>query len=532
MNTRIRQFAPHPCSRCGEVITNNRSEYCDECWPEYMKLRDLYRVSARHELMERSCRVCGKTFWTRRTGRHYCSDECRDSVEREASRLRAIKYRSERTDEGKQKVSEYQREYRVTHAEEIKEGQRTWKAARQAERRREKALERQDRIEETISRSDRNNLGIVGMHRGIFLPTTGLIRLDRFTILCTKCGKTFKELDMSQALKNANSGRNICPHCSGDPLGIWHSSSFESEIGRLYPNFTMKCYRPEWMEGLELDLYDPESRLAIEFHGIVWHSGFMDRKERNNRLCEHKADLCERNGVQLLQVYQTEWEQHRDIVLDRIDSILHLGMERRFARKLELRTMNDPRTRAELNRFMDANHIQGSAPSQWAVALFDGAGIVAACTFKYGTAYATGGQGKQRKYWELNRYATRLHCSVAGGLSRCIAAFSRAFPEVKGLVSFADRRWTCPARSAYSSSGFVETGRVGPNYLYTDLNAGNPLKNKQYMRKSSIEERAMKNPEGPEARVFSWDKTETEMATELGFYKVYDAGKIRYEMKL
>jgi hypothetical protein len=284
------------------------------------------------------------------------------------------------------------------------------------------------------------------------------------------------------------------------------------------------------MGGLELDLYDPERRIAIEFHGLRWHSSCM---QETTTLHRQKADLCEKAGVQLIQVYESEWAQRRELVIDRLDSILHKDMTRYFARKLVLREMNTPRERTEVNRFMDANHIQGASSSQWAVALFDGENMVAACTFKYGTGYASGGLAEGTgKYWELNRYATKLHTSVVGGISRCVKAFARTHTDVKNIVSFADRRWTCPSRSAYASSGFVETARVEPNYLYTDLKSSHPLMNKQYMRKSSIERRAKANPEGPEAAIFSWDKTETEMATELGFYKVYDAGKIRYEMKL
>lgn len=68
--------------------------------------------------------------------------------------------------------------------------------------------------------------------------------------------------------------------------------------------------------------------------------------------------------------------------------------------------------------------------------------------------------------------------------------------------------------------------------MYTDLKPYTPLRNKQYMRKSSIESRAKADPNGPEAKVFSWDKTETVMSEELGWYKLYDAGKIKYRMNL
>ena len=109
-------------------------------------------------------------------------------------------------------------------------------------------------------------------------------------------------------------------------------------------------------------------------------------------------------------------------------------------------------------------------------------------------------------------------------MSRCIKSFVRNHPEVHTIVSFADRRWTSPIRSAYSISGFVEKERIRPNYMYSDLNPQHPLRNKQYMRKSNIAKRG--------ESCYSPDKTETEMSKELGFYKIYDAGKIRYEMSV
>jgi hypothetical protein len=182
--------------------------------------------------------------------------------------------------------------------------------------------------------------------------------------------------------------------------------------------------------------------------------------------------------------------------------------------------------------FLDKNHIQGRAACQWAVVLLNGMETVAVCTFKYGTAYAIGGQtGGTEKYWELNRYATKLGYSIVGGLSRCIKAFAKAHPEVHKIVSFADRRWTSRLRSAYSSSGFVEVAECEPNYQYTDLRSSHELKNKQYMRKSQIAERATREG-SPESTVYSPDKTESQMSKELGYYRVYDAGKIRYEMML
>lgn len=367
----------------------------------------------------------------------------------------------------------------------------------------------------------------------------GIIRTSPNKCICLKCNREFVvSKDKSDALAvlkvRLATKKSPCPWCGDDPVGgrlVVQKSKPEEEIFQKYDTFTIRNYRPEWMNGLELDLYDSSNKIAVEFNGIKWHSDYL----RKDCITKHKrkADLCEANGVQLIQIYENEWVNSKEIVLDKLDAIFHVNMERKFARKLELRELNDRRGRALAGRFMDANHIQGAASCQWCVGLFEGDEPVAVCSFKYGTAYATGGQSAgTEKYWELNRYATRLHTSVVGGISRCVKAFARSHLDVHKIVSFADRRWTCPKRSAYASSGFVEVGRCEPNYMYTDLDPRHGLRSKQYMRKSSIEDRAKKDPDGPEARVFDWDKTETEMSRELGFYRIYDAGKIRYEMSI
>ena len=368
-----------------------------------------------------------------------------------------------------------------------------------------------------------------------FKNSLNIKRVSGNVCICLACndGKKFVVARTSDSAyanlkRRAESGVSPCPRC-GAPIGFKATSQVEPELAKRYSTITIQDYRPSWMKGLELDLYDSENKIAIEYNGVKYHHDGT----RPQMLHKHKADLCEANGVQLIQIYENEWVNSKEIVLDKLDAIFHVNMERKFARKLEIRELNDRPGRTLAGRFMDANHIQGAASCQWCVGLFEGEEPVAVCSFKYGTAYATGGQSAgTEKYWELNRYATKLHTSVVGGISRCVKAFARTHRDVHKIVSFADRRWTCPTRSAYASSGFVEVGRCEPNYMYTDLDPRHGLRSKQYMRKSSIEDRAKKNPDGPEAKVFDWGKTETEMSRELGFYRIYDAGKIRYEMSI
>lgn len=516
------------CANCGkDVYTRHKHTRfcCYECKLEYSKKKKMKTYT---------CKVCGKDF----SGIHrsvYCSEDCK--LKMKNKRQRDAYYNG-----GKEKQAEYRRknvdrvrEYRIKYFENNRE--RLNKLSNKSHRRAaiRKRSERIEKEQEKLLKTA-NFRAITDKDTAERWKALHIIRETTSVFHCLDCGRKFVLTKSDGGIAHILGDRlkygkgNPCPFCGSSPVNLHRFNSAETEIAERYPNFTERNIRPDWMDGKELDLYDPERKIAIEFNGIVWHSTKHKKETDAHKV---KADLCEKAGVQLIQIWETEWFQKKECVLDKLDAIMHLNMTKVAARKLKARIMETKEERAMVSSFLDENHIQGHAGCQWAVALMDGENIAAVCTFKYGTGYANAGSGKKAGYyWELNRYATRLHTSVQGGISKCISAFRKSHPDVKSIVSFADRRWTCPTRSAYASSGFVEEGRAAPNYMYTDLKPYSPLRNKQYMRKSSIESRAKADPEGPEAKVFSWDKTETVMSEELGWYRLYDAGKIKYRMTL
>lgn len=525
------------CAQCGKhfVATTPRAMFCSKkCKTKSYTVPKRDPVTGTYSKV---CSRCGISFSSKCGHTRMCPD-CSKQSQRESV------YRWRQTN------PDWEVKWRKEHPESLAKAKKKWNQAnpdKVAEHERRHAEKRrQQRLDGARERAITRAAEIQGIaveygpitdpkKRDMFLESLGIQRITVNKCRCVRCGMEFPvAVKESSALRNlrrrAETGTTPCPKCGTFPLRSHYSqngSMYEYEIAGLYPNLSVTHYKPDFMKGKEIDLYDPVAKVGIEFHGLFSHSS------RLNKSCtKHatKADLCEKAGIQLIQIFETEWVQRKDCVIDKLDAIFHRDMERVFARKLEVRELNDAAGRKLVSSFMDKNHIQGHAMSQWAVGLFRGDEPLAVCTFKYGTGYATGGHvaGTER-YWELNRYATRLHCSVVGGISRCVKAFLRAHEGVDRIVSFADRRWTCPSRSAYSSSGFVETGRCPVNYIYTDLNPHHPVHSKQYMRKSQIMRRASADPSGKEATVYSPDLTENEMAIKLGFYRLYDAGKIRYE---
>lgn len=496
---------PKECVICGKSFVShwdNQLVCSKTCKAEYRRRRDRKNyVSHAVGPKEIECRYCHNKFTADDPRQHVC-----DSCKKEKRRKDAQKHRDRMTDEAKC---------------ELNSRRRVYAAKRREADRRIKALEYQEKLKKVAFRYGTDGQ----LNQWEYKDTLGIQRLTMNECMCLDCGCDFFMAKDGSSVKRllddrVNAGMSPCPNCGKWPPRS-RASSREFEIRKFYPNFTEQGVKPEWMHGMEIDLYDPEAKVGIEFHGLPWHS---ERFNRNTPFLHgRKADLAERAGIQLIQIFETEWTQRRECVMDKLDAIFHKNMSKIPARKLKLKILKTERDHELANRFLDDNHIQGHSSFQWGVALMSGDDIIAVCTFKFGTGYAAGGHAENtNRYWELNRFATRLHTCVQGGLSRCISAFWKEHPDVYEIFSFADRRWTCPTRSAYSSSGFVEVDRQRPNYMYTNLDPNEPLKNKQFMRKSRIKERS------PE--IYSDEKTEFQMAHELGYYRIYDAGKIKYRM--
>lgn len=60
----------------------------------------------------------------------------------------------------------------------------------------------------------------------------------------------------------------------------------------------------------ELDIYLPDYNIAIEFNGLYWHSELF--KDKNYHL--DKTLRCKENGIDLIHIFENEWENKKDII--------------------------------------------------------------------------------------------------------------------------------------------------------------------------------------------------------------------------
>lgn len=92
------------------------------------------------------------------------------------------------------------------------------------------------------------------------------------------------------------SGTN-CPICNSGKQTSFAEQAFLFYIKRFHPD-AINRYTSIFDNGMELDIYIPSLKIAIEYDGIFWH--------RNNRKREEmKYQICRKNGIKLVRIKES-----------------------------------------------------------------------------------------------------------------------------------------------------------------------------------------------------------------------------------
>lgn len=270
-------------------------------------------------------------------------------------------------------------------------------------------------------------------------------------------------------------------------------TEFISSLG-----FEVQERRRDIIPSGELDIFIPEKNIAIEYNGVYWHSSanFYDKNKHQNKALE-----CQERGIQLIHVWSDDWNgKKKNIIKNKIKSKLGIS-EKLFARKCEIFIPDSK----EVREFYDRNHIQGYAYGGVNIALKYEGNMIACVSFK----------NKSGREWELIRYATSL--SVVGGFTKLLSYFKKNF-EWNLIFTFAHLDYS--HGNLYEASGFEKIKVTKPGLWYT---------------KGTTRERREKYMKHKLKAIFeNFDPNLTEEMNmrNNGFYQIFDAGSIRYQLNL
>jgi hypothetical protein len=274
-------------------------------------------------------------------------------------------------------------------------------------------------------------------------------------------------------------------------------------IKKYYPSAgsTRKIISPK-----EIDIYIPELKLGIEYCGLYWHS---ELNIKNKKYHQDKMIECNKKGIRLITIFEDEWVNRQNQVKNFLKSVMGVNKIRLYARNCFIKEIDPNLSR----KFLEENHIQGKAPLKISYGIFYKDNLMGVMT----------GNTHHRKpgIFTLNRLAFQNGVQIIGGSSKLLKRLISYAKKngYKKIISWSDNRWS--EGGVYEKCGFKMAEELLPDYSY--YTGQNIRQSKQSNKKANL---LKKGAEG------SMENTEKELSLSLGYSRIWDCGKKRWEFSL
>lgn len=333
---------------------------------------------------------------------------------------------------------------------------------------------------------------------------TGVIDNKQYKFKCGICGNEFEDtLD--------NGKFPVCRVCN-PKLKFHPNKKIENEmfdflkeaIGdtKIITNDRKVIYPKE------IDFYIPILNLAIEVDGLFWHSEIY----KTNKYHLEKTVELKKKQIRTIHIFEDEWNNHKELVKKKLKHILKCSSNKKiYAKNCEIKKIQP----TECNAFLNAHHIQGSSASYLKLGLYYKKLLVAVMTYST-PRVALGNNGKEN-FVELSRFCTNTDYIVIGAASKLLSYFIKNYNPTK-IISYADLRWTSFDDNLYKKLKFSFVKQTLPNHFWCK-------NSKRYHRFNFTKGSLIK-------RGYDKTKTVTQIMRELGYYRVWDCGHLKYELML
>jgi hypothetical protein len=257
-------------------------------------------------------------------------------------------------------------------------------------------------------------------------------------IICPKHG-------VFQQKPNHHLSGSGCPICGNS------SSRCENEICKCLKELVIEQRNRKILGGKEIDIYIPQYKFGIEFNGLYWHSE-ENGKDENYHLS--KLNECNKNGVELIQIFEDEWTNHRNVCEYLIKN--SLGLNANKIVKANECIVRENTNKEEIDNFLETNSINGGINSDIAISTYYDNIMVGVMILS---------KNNKQKY-TINRITTNIKYNCIGIEQIMLDYFISHF-EFKLLTYFADRRWVINVENnIYTSIGFKVDSFIKPSFMY------------------------------------------------------------------
>ena len=253
---------------------------------------------------------------------------------------------------------------------------------------------------------------------------------------------------------------------------------------------------------LELDVYIPEKKIAIEFNGNYWHSDkYLDKYYHKD-----KTFNCAQKNIRLIHIFEYEWtdERKRGIIKNIIARSIGSNNKKIYARDTVI-TEVDNKTYKE---FCDDHHLQGYSNAETILGCYYNNELLGIISFgkpRFNSGYQ----------YELIRLCWKDAITVIGGTEKLFTYFKNKY-KPDSIITYTNiAKFT---GNIYLKLGFKLCEVTEPNYVWTKNKFNETLSRYQTQKHKLIEQGL-----GTE------NQTEDEIMKSLGYLKVYDCGNLKLE---
>lgn len=268
-----------------------------------------------------------------------------------------------------------------------------------------------------------------------------------------------------------------------------YTSRFEQELGELLPLTFSK--NKTAIAPLEIDLYNDNLKLGIEFNGDYWH---QDTK-KGILYHQQKSLNAEKRGIFIYHIFEYEWLSKREKIISQITNLLKNNSTKFFARNCIIKEVSFK----ESHTFLNTNHLQGGDKSKVRLGLYQNDTLIALMTF-------CKPRFNKKIEWELSRFCTLGNTTVVGGCSKLFKYFIKNY-KPSSIISYSDIGKT--RGDVYKILNFTLHHISAPNYVWTN--------GYQTLSRYQCQKHKLK-------KFQHLGETENDIMRARGFLKIYDCG--------
>lgn len=304
----------------------------------------------------------------------------------------------------------------------------------------------------------------------------------------------------------------LCKNCQSEYTSSRPEQDICDYISTFYNGECVKNAR-DVIYPLELDLYYPEKRIAIEYNGLYWH----DDKHKTYDYHLNKFKMCKEIGIRLISVFEQDWMFKNDKVCKLIKDAFS-QKQKIYARSCEVVNI-DKNIRSE---FVNKYHFDGdSYQGIISYGLFYNSELVSVMSF--GKLRGQNSLRSNDGYYELVRLVSKDNLYIVGGASKLLKHFIKEY-NPKYILCYSDNDFFMG--NVYMKLGFTLKSLGEKSIDYQWCNCNEVLSRQQCMPCKLLK----KFPQYANTAIDG--SKEKYIMEDMGYHRVYRCGNSIWEMFL